>query len=528
MITLSLALVLSSNLQTHLEVDPLLVTQAAEIWQVIGNRRNPIWPGWDASQTPILIYLPGKQDLLINHPKPPDGFALYDGPVRFPGARMLVKNGPTLIQMDGQNTTISINGVETLVVADRLSNLRQQLESVVDQARGSKESMTSSIDGSIQPNPYSSMLMFAHEAFHVYQRHRVPTKGGNEVSLVKYPSLSVENNVGYAMEADALVEALRAKGPETLRRAAVKWLAIRQHRRAGLTAESVAYEDGTEFNEGLAKYVEYRALAALQGRKPGRDMWLIQGFRGYDRLDDVRIQLQNQMASMMDGRTLVNNDRFGASPVRMRLYFSGMGVAALLDRLGAKWHDEILRPGTTLTSIALATLRPAATEVESALSGALTSERFRQVREEKERLEKDGREHIRGVLDGFDQAPSKVVLDYSLLKDARASFAFTPFGILAIDPERTVFRLVPISGQIGATDFSEDTPRPVLQDRDRRHVVLMGTGAIDANLLDRLVGSERWRSGAQLDLDLKLPGVKVKGGKATLILKDRTLTIQLT
>ena len=114
-----------------LRVDPLLIAEAVEVWNVVASPSNPIWPGWDASKTPLLFYLPGQQDVLINHPRPPAGFVPYAGPLGLPGARVVVKNGPTLIEADGQNTTKDVAGVQTLVVADTLSNLRNRVSGLL-------------------------------------------------------------------------------------------------------------------------------------------------------------------------------------------------------------------------------------------------------------------------------------------------------------------------------------------------------------------------------------------------------------
>ena len=100
-----------------LGVSPLLVDAAAEAWTVIARESNPIWPGWNAGTTPLLLYLPGKQDLLIGHPRPPEDFRPYAGPLAFPGASMWVKDGPTIVGGDGQNTSTDVAGVRTLVMS---------------------------------------------------------------------------------------------------------------------------------------------------------------------------------------------------------------------------------------------------------------------------------------------------------------------------------------------------------------------------------------------------------------------------
>ena len=43
----------------------------------------------------------------------------------------------------------------------------------------------------------------------------------------------------------------------------------------------------------------------------------------------------------MNGEVNVNNDPYGASPLRMRLYFSGMAIAAMLDSLNADWQTAM-------------------------------------------------------------------------------------------------------------------------------------------------------------------------------------------
>jgi hypothetical protein len=508
----------------HLQVDPLLVAQAAEAWTIIGRKDNPVWPGWNAAETPILIYMPGIQDLLINHPTPPMGFTRYEGLIRFPYGRMWVKSGETIEKLDGQNTARKVNGVDTLMIADSLSTKRQWIETLIEQARGSSDDLKSTIDGGLLPNPYDSMAIFAHEAFHVYQRKRTPRKGGNELALVDYPSLSVENNVAYSLEADALRAAIGAKSPTDLRRLAVQWLAIRRARRNVLSQAVNDYEDGTEFNEGTAKYVEFRFIQALEKRKPSPDMWFVQGFRGYDDLSAERGRILNRMCEMMEGKVNVNNDLYGASPVRMRLYFSGMGVGALLDRLAAKWHDRISEPKTTLTALAEEAIHATPSELQVAYAEVANSQRFKDLSAEKQQLAKDGQAHIDKALEEFDKALGVVVLDYSTLSKPKVGLSFTPFGILRIDADRTLFRLLPLRGIVNEMGFQEDSARPVLQDRPKKQFILMLKEAVTEAKLDEL--APNWRSGPVKVESLKLPGVVLKNVDASIKLEGRRLIIK--
>lgn len=256
-----------------LRIDPRLIAEAAEVWTVIAAPENPIWPGWDASDTPILFYLPGEQDVLINHPRAPEGFVPYGGLIRFPGGRILIRDGPTTFDADGQNTSRDIEGVQTLVVADALSNLRQEIRGLLEDPRPTREKIQDLSFSQLATDPYWQLKVIVHEAFHVFQHRVAPTRGPNEMLLLNYPVLSVENNVGFAQEGAALASALRSHAEPAFRAAVIRWLALRRHRRSVLAPEAIEYENGVEFLEGLAKYTEYRLLESLQDRQPSPEMW---------------------------------------------------------------------------------------------------------------------------------------------------------------------------------------------------------------------------------------------------------------
>ena len=232
-------------------VSPSLVAAAAQVWTILARPDNPVWPGWNAARTPLLFYLPGRQDLLVNHPHPPAGFVPYTGALKIPGATMLMKNGPTLIDTDGQNTSRDVAGVRTLVVADPLSNLRLRVDNLLQDSRPANDKVRALEFEQLLDDPYDEMAMVAHEAFHVFQDSVAPDRA-NEMLVLAYPVLSVENNVGWALEAAALSDAIGARDAANRRAAALRWLAVREDRRSRLPKRAIQYEDGIEFVEGLA------------------------------------------------------------------------------------------------------------------------------------------------------------------------------------------------------------------------------------------------------------------------------------
>lgn len=494
-----------------LEVDPLLIEQAAEVWRLLATEENRVWPGWNAATTPLLFYLPNKQDVLINHPDPPDGFRAYHGLIQFPHGTILVRDGKTLIELDGQNTSLAINEVQTLVVADTLSNRMNNVRSMIQDPRPASEKLETLSYDRIGNDPISTLGMIAHEAFHVFQHAQAPDKGGNELDLMQYPTLSVKNNVGFVLEAEALAEALQASDLAVMRQAAVHWLAVRQWRRSELPARARVYEDGTEFNEGLAKYIEYRLTQVLEDVRPSDAMWRIQGFRGYADLSWKRAQLIEQMQRMLRGEVNVNNDPYGASPARMRLYYSGMAIAALLDRLSDDWHAKILQPDTTLTGLVQSALDVTPEQLSKQAGSIEQGDRYAQLAAVKSELRRKGDVAVQNMLSEIQHGPhTALMIDYSALEDAELSMAFTPFGIQPVDEHRAIFHLVPISAKIGSClQLRQTRPSPILRDDQARQLVFQLRELVSQQQLLDALGVQSLSSDPITAKTLTLPGVEL-------------------
>ncbi len=510
-----------------LRVDPLLIAEANEVWNLIGSPNNPIWPGWDASATPLLFYLPGEQDVLINHPHPPQGFRPYDGPVQFSGWRIFVKDGPTLIGIDGQNTDKDVDGVRTLVVADTLSNLRQQVFGLVADPRPMQDKFQTFKYSDLATDPYFQLSLVVHEAFHVYQHKMAPDKGADEWLLLYYPVLSVGNNVGFALEGSALADALRAADAAEFRRAALRWLALRKDRRSSLPPKAVAYEDGVEFTEGLAVYTEYRLFQVLEGRRPGAAMSWAQGFAGYANLAHQREELIDKVVQHMSGAINVNNDPYGTAPLRMRLYYSGMAMAVLLDRLLPGWQRRIFAPDASLTSLLEEALKPSATDLEQALRVARNGAAYAELLKNKTKLADDGKAHVEAMLKEIETGPGiGLIVDYSQLAVTKLGMRVTPFGITVVDEERTIFTQIPIEVAFGkAGEVAQTAPTPLLRDTGRKLVRFrLPPGTTRAEVEKRLE-SATTKGGTVADLVLDLPGATVKAANAQIKWSGNDLTI---
>jgi hypothetical protein len=498
---------------------PYLRRFGDEAWRLIASPKNPVWPGWDASRTPLLIYLPGEQEVLINHPNPPAGFLPYTGPIGFPRGRIFVRNGPTTIQLDGQNTSKEIGGVQTLVVADSLSNLRNRMRGLLQDPRSAGDQAESFAFSNLTTDPYDQLGLVVHEAFHVFQDVRAPDKGSNEMLLLQYPVLSPENNVAMALEASALAEALRAPDRAAVRRAGIRWLSLRKDRRGKLPVQALEYEDGCEFSEGLAKYTEYRLLQMLPGRTPGAAMWWAQGFAGYSDLAERREKLIQAMVRHMTGEVAVNGDPYGTAPLRMRLYYSGMAVAAMLDKLGANWKARIFSPEATLTALAEDALRASPAELAEALREARNTAAFPLLVASKARLAEEGKAHAQAVVEQIERGPGiGLLVDYSELDPSvKIGMGFTPFGVTRVDAERTVFSLVPINVQFGPDgQVSQKAPAPLLRDTRRRLIRFRLPPAATRAEVAKALAPLEMKDGVVSNLALDLPGVSMKASSARI------------
>lgn len=234
-----------------------------------------LWPGFDPRAIPVAVY-DGERTLLFRHPSPPSGFVAVpgrDGVVAYHGRHPQVT----------ANTGTQLGGVWTATLMPSAANLRTRARVLV------------------------------HETFHVYQRQRHPGWQASEADLFTYPVDDTEQLTLARLEIEALRRALTGDPGK-----AGCWghqaLELRRERFATLPEKAVAYERGTEWNEGLAAYVESRA----------------------GRPDTIPSAV------------------FPPEAVRQRSYATGAALARLLDRFSPDWRSGLERDDTRTLDALLA------------------------------------------------------------------------------------------------------------------------------------------------------------------------------
>jgi hypothetical protein len=238
--------------------------------EALGAR--PVWPNFDSRRIPVAIY-DGTRTWLFRHPHPPPPFQRVAGEsavYQAPGQHEAVRANASARIGGVLTATLLLTGEARARTIDELAALHQ------------------------------------HEAFHVHQEHRHPGWRADEATLFTYPVDEPEGLHLRRLETEALRRALSARGHGEAACWSIAAMDLRRERYGRLPAAAVAYERGTELNEGLAQYVEIASL----GRR--------------------------------DGPALPEGG-FPPDRVRERGYAIGHAIATLLDRLaaGSRWKEAL-------------------------------------------------------------------------------------------------------------------------------------------------------------------------------------------
>lgn len=252
---------------SHEEPQGAIAERIAEAVKRTASERSS-WPHFDPREIPLAIY-DGTHTYLFWHRKVPDGFAR----AKDKDTSSLVYSGrhPAMTA----NSSADIGGVMTATLIIEGVDPKQDVAPLAGTA--------------------------IHEAFHVFQRRHFPDWAGDEGALFTYP---VDDPALLALrrrETEALRRALEASDSGEFECWARLALVQRAERFSSMDAEFAEYERGTELNEGLATYVQHKALG--------------------------------------QGTVEVPTGGFGATEIRPRAYVTGAALAMLIDRIDPGWPN---------------------------------------------------------------------------------------------------------------------------------------------------------------------------------------------
>jgi hypothetical protein len=301
------------------------LAEAAEAWHVLSAYGDQVWPGWGAARVPLLIRA-GEFDLLVGHPAPPQGFCplpdatVADQPVyRYAGHLVPVPAA----------TAWEVGSVWSVAVPTRA-----EFQQAIDAQLGK---------GVVQLDTANYIRAIVHEAFHAYALTAIhgdtPNFGADvdEREMIDLVAALLDLDKQQAAEGQALVNALQATDKQGTRDAAARFLKLRQTRRAEQDGKIAAYEQATEWIEGLARYAEVALMLHAGQAAPASPDNTITYPAAAEIWQPFLDQLMNPSASP-DG-------------FRGRYYLLGAGQAFLLDRLLPDWKTRALNEKAALEGL---------------------------------------------------------------------------------------------------------------------------------------------------------------------------------
>jgi len=286
------------------EMDLLRIRELHRITDTFGQR---IWPGYDTRKIPIAVNNDNRQELLVNHPKPPEEFKVFEGH-DLDGSPVMIRDGCTRYGPRSGGWAMKLGGEETAYVGI----LREGLPT----------------------ERYLSLLL--HECFHVFQpRFRSRADGPRAESPTDDPGYSAM----IGLESRILHAALHQDDAVKVRSLARMFIAVRRERRKNLTEAVCRHEDEQEFSEGTATYVQARMFQLLAESK-GLKSPLTSEDPQYSGFEAAKKMYQEYLA-----RILPSEKR----PVTFMhaQYNIGMALGLLLDRVRPGWKKEMKKKGMT-------------------------------------------------------------------------------------------------------------------------------------------------------------------------------------
>jgi hypothetical protein len=465
-----------SQLPTELKVDPLLLVSLKECRNIMKTCGPNIFPEWDFQKTAVLFYKPNVQELLIGFPHKPQGFSEFAGISPLTGETVYYRDGTTTLTVDDQNTSIPVEGISVLVVADPLSRMRNQIRGVL-MGRPKEFALQWLEDWNFAQSPYRELLLILHEGFHVFQHLRAPNKWPNEMALSKYPLLDPVNNTFFVLEGNILRDAFLA-APSLKLEKIKQFVTVRYFRQSRLDPECSEYENLIEYSEGLAKYVEYKFLALGERIEPLQEMYYRQGFHGYQ---GVLAKLLEDSVGDMVKIVAVSDDRFGnkfgTGPLRFKLYELGAFQALLLDEVMPSWKEKVFENGVSIGGLLIQALRMPAEEMEQYLNRVKQEYKYDEVLAEKIQFEKEGKRRIQEKLDAILHSDRTLVrIIYGGFTE-KLAIAFTPFGVTWLSEKSAIYDMVPVK-----VIFKEGAALqlkkiiPVLIDKEKKEILFVVAG----------------------------------------------------
>lgn len=279
-----------------------------------------VWAGVTGVEaTPIELVFPNRYNVLIGHPRPPEGCLPFSE--RLPAERFCYRKDPYFGPGAG---TGKLNGVPAVYI---------NTFGVMD-ALGAQHYN----DPDYKSNYLINLATLNHELLHAFQfreKALLPQEAHPSVGKDSYPYGDPELNALLGVEGRILADALRAGGEGEMRELALDYQAVRAERHSRLPAAARMAGRYMELIEGTAKYISYKVLyGAYPALTPLPGTLADPRFPGYGREDRFADALEPALLGLHS---------FKMAYMATYGYYSGAAVSGLLDKLSPGWKDGLFR-----------------------------------------------------------------------------------------------------------------------------------------------------------------------------------------
>jgi hypothetical protein len=312
----ALLIVLASNSFSSAQAPKLDDTdrvRLAEAFRLADALGNKVWPGWDKAPFAVLLVTP-EHEFLIRHPKPPDDFTPLgdDDLLKSKVFYRERKFSPQFL------ATFPVGGVPTTVIG---------------RAEGTNAKTST-----------RWVVTLIHEHFHQLQYSdpryvagvdSLGLAGGDKTGMwmLNYPFSYDDAKVKeqFRATAAALVAAMRAREQPDFGEKLAAYGDARKKFRALLKEDDRKYLDFQTWQEGIARYTEYKvARLAASGYEPGKAFAALRDFKSYN--DDAAWTLK-LIESELTGMRLDTAKRTVFYPL-------GAAEGLVLDRAKPDWRKR--------------------------------------------------------------------------------------------------------------------------------------------------------------------------------------------
>ncbi len=282
----------------------------AEAFRLADAVQNEVWAGWDQAPFAVLLVAP-EHEFLIRHAHPPEDFAhaAYDALLR---GDVYVR--PRVFQAD-LLATFPLGGVPTVVVG-------------LPEQTGASSS--------------AWVVTLMHEHFHQMQYARpgyyeavaaLDLSGGDETGMWMLNFPFPYEAPAVAQQAAALsraaLAALRSTDAAAFADKLDAYVQARRHLQALLSADAYRYLSFQLWQEGVARYTEYRVAQAAAARyEPTEAFRALDDFTPFEAVAPARY---DAMVEELTGLSLPEMRRVAFYPL-------GAAEALLLDRARPDWR----------------------------------------------------------------------------------------------------------------------------------------------------------------------------------------------